>query len=63
MTKLLATTTLLLTLLVSPTWSQTLTTSDLVERNGLFYKKFTDIPFTGEVSGKGISGYENGKLL
>ena len=24
---------------------------DLVERNGLFYEKFTDVPFTGEVTG------------
>jgi len=25
---------------------------DLVKRDGLFYKKFTDVPFTGEVTGK-----------
>ncbi len=25
---------------------------DLVEREGLFYKKFTDVPFTGEVRGQ-----------
>jgi hypothetical protein len=24
---------------------------DLVERDGLYYKKFTDTPFTGKVSG------------
>ena len=30
---------------------------DFVERDGLFYKKFTNIPFTGDVTGK-----EQGKL-
>ena len=25
---------------------------DLVERERIFYKKFTDVPFTGEVTGK-----------
>ena len=30
---------------------------DLVEREGLYYKKFTDVPFKGEVTGK-----EQGKL-
>ena len=29
---------------------------------GYFIKNFTDIPFTGEVSGRGISGYENRKF-
>ena len=28
------------------------TMDDLVERDGLYYKKFTDVPFTGKVSGK-----------
>ena len=30
---------------------------DLVQRDGLHYKKFTDVPFTGKVTGK-----EQGKL-
>ena len=34
---------------------------DLVERDGLFYKKFTDIPFTGEMTGKGQGKIRNGK--
>ena len=41
---------------------------DLVRRNGLFYKKFTDATFTGEVSGipekifEKMSGkFKNGK--
>jgi hypothetical protein len=28
------------------------TMDDLVKRDGLHYKKFTDVPFTGEVTGK-----------
>ena len=33
-------------------WSETLTLNDLVENpsNGLFYKKFTTVPFTGDIS-------------
>ena len=33
------------------------TLDDLVKREGLLYKKFTDVPFTGEVTGT-----EQGKL-
>ena len=32
-----------------PSWSVTF--GDLMQRDGLFYKKFTDVPFTGEVTG------------
>ena len=28
------------------------TMDDLVERDGLHYKKFTDVPFTGKTTGK-----------
>ena len=48
---------------------------DLVERDGLHYKKFTDVPFTGKVTGKTqelfkddkkhglyVSYYDNGQL-
>ena len=28
------------------------TMDDLVERDGLYYQKFTNVPFTGEVTGK-----------
>ena len=45
----------LISLLSSPSWSETI--EDLVERGGLYYKKFTETPFTGEISGK-----ENGKF-
>ena len=36
---------LFISLLSSPSWSETI--DDLVERNGIYYKKFTDVPFTG----------------
>ena len=36
--------------------------ADLVERDGLTYKKFTDVPFTGEVDEELWQGdYKNGK--
>ena len=41
---------LFISLLSSPSWSMTL--DDLVEREGLYYEKFTDVPFTGEVTGR-----------
>ena len=40
---------LFMSLLSSPSWS--LTFDDLVKRDGLYYKKFTDAPFTGKVTG------------
>jgi len=35
--------------------------NDLVEREGLFYRMFTDVPFTGEVTGRGQGILRNGK--
>lgn len=40
---------LFITLLSSPSWSETVTMDDLVERNGFYYKKFTNVPFPGLV--------------
>ena len=40
---------LILLILPSTSWSEALTTVDLVERNNLFYEKFTDIPFSREI--------------
>ncbi len=37
------------------------TWGDLVEREGLFYKKFTDVPFTGEVAGLQEGFLKDGK--
>ena len=42
---------LFISLTASAGWSETVNWDDLVEREGLTYKKFTDFPFTGEVSG------------
>ena len=52
---------ILIFLLSSPSWSETLTKDDLVERNDLNYKKFTDVPFTGEVSGIWTGKFKEGK--
>jgi len=43
-----------LALAVSPV--QAVTMSDLVQRDGLFFEKFSDVPFTGSVEGKNVSG-------
>jgi antitoxin component YwqK of YwqJK toxin-antitoxin module len=32
------------------------TMDDLVEREGIYYKEFTDVPFTGKITGKKIQG-------
>ena len=37
------------------------TMKDLVERDGLFYKEFTDVPFTGNITGKTRGTIRNGK--
>ena len=50
---------LFISLLSSPSWSVTI--GNLVERDGLHYEKFTDIPFTGEVTGNPQGSYKNGK--
>jgi len=34
---------------------------DFVRREGLFYKKFTEVPFTGMVAGKAQGKIRNGK--
>ena len=38
------------------------TLEDLVEREGIYYKKFTDVPFTGEITDQMLQGqFKNGK--
>ena len=65
----------LMSLVSSPSWG--LSMDDLVHREGLYYKKFTDVPFTGEIDegphkgkfkdgfpdGHWILYYEDGELL
>ena len=41
--------------------SETVKSEDLVERNGIYYKKFTEVPFTGKTSGRIQGSYEKGK--
>jgi hypothetical protein len=50
---------LVISLLSSPSWSETL--DDLVVRDNLYYKKFTDVPFTGKVTGNPQGSLKNGK--
>ena len=41
-------------------WSETLTMNDLVQKDDfLHYKKSTDVPFTGEISGKESGKFKN----
>ena len=49
---------LFISLLSSPSWSVTL--GDLVHREGIYYEKFTDVPFTGKVTGKEQGSFKNG---
>ena len=54
----------ILTLLLSfssSVLSETVDFYDLVERDGLLYKKFTDVPFTGEVEGEKQGRVKDGK--
>ena len=37
------------------------TMDDLVVRDGIYYKQFTDVPFTGEITGKPKGKIKNGK--
>ena len=50
---------LFISLLSSPSWSVTF--DDLVERNDLYYEKFTNVPFTGKVTGNSQGSFKNGK--
>ena len=51
--------TVLFCLTSSVGWS--LEYKDLVKRDGIYYKSFTDVPFTGEVTGKKNGSFKNGK--
>ena len=41
---------LIYSLLSSASWSDSI--DDLILRNGVLYKKYTDIPFSGSITGK-----------
>jgi hypothetical protein len=60
MNKLIATFfTIIFCLTSSICWSELW--KDLVERDDIFYKKFTDVPFTGKIEGKKDGVMNNGK--
>ena len=40
---------------------ETVTIYDLVEREGLHYKKFSDVPFSGKITGSEQGSIKNGK--
>ena len=40
---------------------EVVTVDDLVERDGPFYKKFTDVPFSGKVTGREQGSFKDGK--
>ena len=44
-------------LFTSVGWSKDVNSDNLVQRDGLIYEKFTDVPFTGNVTGE-----EQGKI-
>ena len=50
---------LIIFLLLSPSvsWSADVSFDDLVKRDGLYFEKFTDVPFSGDVV-----GYTQGKM-
>ena len=52
---------MVLVVLLFPALALGETMGDLVERDGLHYKKSTDVPFTGEVRGKEQGSIRNGK--
>ena len=54
---------LIIFLLLSPSlsWSKDVNIEDLVKTDGLYYEKFTDEPFTGEVTGNQQGKISKGK--
>jgi hypothetical protein len=48
-------------ILLSPNLVLSETMNDLVEREGLYYKKFSQVPFTGNITGKSQGSFKNGK--
>lgn len=54
---------LFLSLISTPCLSEnSITKRGLVERDGIYYKKFTDVPYTGKVTGKEQGSYKNGVM-
>ena len=51
--------TILFCLTSSVGWSETM--DDLFEIKGIYYNKFTEVPFTGKIDGKTTGSFKNGK--
>ena len=49
----------LMSLVSFPSWGESV--DDLVERAGVYYEKFSDVPFTGEVNGRWQGSMKDGK--
>ncbi len=56
-------TSLVLVILLFPSFAlgETVKWGDLIVREGLHYKKFTDVPFTGKITGEFQGKLKNGK--
>ena len=50
-------------LLTSVSWSKDVDWNNLVKRDGLYYEKFNDIPFTGNSIGQGQGKIKDGKQV
>ena len=61
MKRILAPILLMVFLFPSLALSEEVTWDDLVEREGLIYKKFTDVPFTGKTTGQVQVSFKNGQ--
>ena len=48
---------LIISLLSLPSWAEVVSSTDIVWREGFYYKKFTIVPFTGKVT-----GLDNGRI-
>jgi len=48
-------------LVSGPAWAETVEFKDLVLRDGNYYKKFSNVPFTGEARGKAQGKFKNGR--
>ena len=48
---------LIISLLSLPSWGEVVSSTDIVWREGFYYKKFTNVPFTGKVT-----GLDNGRI-
>ena len=54
---------ILLMTLLFPSIAYGETMDDLVKRDGIHYKKFSDVPFTGKVTGIDQGSLNNGKMV